>query len=69
MTGKEHLTPIGQKDDCAPQSLPEIEPSSLVTVTITLSHIVTACVMQKHKKSELTVNSLFPNHGLNCLEI
>jgi len=78
VTGKAHLAPIGQKDDWAPEPvwkfwrkrnlllLPEIDSSSLITATITLSEIVTACVMQKHNKSELTVNSLFPIHGLTA---
>ena len=80
-TGKAHLAPIGQKDVRAPEPvwtfwrkinlllLPEIEIGSLITATITPSQIVTACVMQKHNKSELTVNSLFPQSRTDCLEI
>ena len=51
-------TPFEEERNLLP--LLEIESSSLVTVTITLSQIVTACVMQKRNKSDLTVNSIFP---------
>jgi hypothetical protein len=62
MTGKAHLAPTGQKAEWFPESvwtlgeernllpLPVFEPSNLVTLTITLTQIVTACVMQKQNK-------------------